>query len=181
MTATELKQIGIDVDVNRVIEASRRSFDESENAILRRLLLGAPTPLVSSVIQSVTRLEVPQFGSRSRGHWQVKFDTEIVAGTSLKDAYCNMLLLAHHRDSQFLPRFSTYKARSRRYAARNSEGLYLSSPHLARKHAIELVPGWFVDGNLSEEQVGKRARAAAFASGLAYGTDVWIKESGRAI
>lgn len=59
--------------------------------------------------------------------------------------------------------------------------LYLSSPHLAAKYAIELVPGWFVDGNLSEEQVGKRARAAALAIGLTYGTDVWIKDRGRTI
>jgi negative regulator of replication initiation len=33
-----LRQIAVDVDVHRVIENSRQSFNESENDILRRLL-----------------------------------------------------------------------------------------------------------------------------------------------
>lgn len=35
----EFKQILVDVDVNRAIEASRQLLSESENDILRRMLL----------------------------------------------------------------------------------------------------------------------------------------------
>lgn len=37
-TETDRLTVDIDIDVHRVIEAARRSFDESRNAILRRLL-----------------------------------------------------------------------------------------------------------------------------------------------
>lgn len=176
-----MKEILIDVEVNRVIEASRRSFAESENEILRRLLIELPQQPGSPAIVAVTQIEVPNFGSRGRGRWQVKFGEEAVSATNLKDAYCNLLRLADQRDKQFLQTFSAYKARTRRYVARNGRDLYLSAPHLAQQHAIELVPGWFVDGNLSTEQVAKRARAAALAAALFYGTDVWIKDGGRTI
>lgn len=181
VAVARMKEIHIDVDVNRVIEANRTSFAEKENDILRRLLLEPRGGAQTGSIYAVTQPEVPNYGSRSRGHWQVKFGDELVVGANLKDAYCYLLHLAHQRDSGFLQQFSTYKARSRRYVARSGPELYLNSPHLARQHAIELVPGWFVDGNLSEEQVGKRARAAALAAGLFYGTDVWIKDQGRTI
>lgn len=176
-----MKEIVIDVDVNRVIEANRVSFAEKENDILRRLLLERPISVDGPSISAVTQLESPSFGSRQRGIWQVRLGDEVVAASNLKDAYCNLLRLGHERDALFLDRFSTYKAKTRRYVARRGVDLYLSSPHLAAKYAIELVPGWFVDGNLSEEQVGKRARAAALAIGLTYGTDVWIKDRGRTI
>ena len=179
-----MKEILIDVDVNRVIEANRISFAEKENDILFRLLVEPPTSKSTAsagAISLVTQLEVPTFGARRRDHWQVKFREEVVSGTNLKDAYCKLLRLAHLNDNQFLERFSAHKAKSRRYAARRGEALYLSSPHLAKQHAIELVPGWFVDGNLSETQVGKRARAAATTAGLAYGSDVWIRDGGRTI
>lgn len=176
-----MKEIRIDVDVSRIIEANRNSFSESENDILKRILHERRPEANDSSISAVTQLDVPKFGTRSRGQWQVKFGEEIVSGANLKDAYCNLLRLAQQRDDRFLERFSTYKAKTRRYVARSGAGLYLSSPHLAKQHAIELFPGWFVDGNLSEEQVGKRARAAATAAGLAYGSDVWIKDRGRTI
>lgn len=177
----KLKEILIDVDVNRVIEANRASFSEKENDILRRLLLDGNSRPLAPAIAAVTQLEVPNFGLRSRGQWQVKFGNEVVSGTNLKDAYFNLLRLAHQRDGGFLEHFSTYKAKSRRYVARRGEALYLNSPHLAKDHAVEIIPGWFVDGNLSEDQVGKRARAAATAAGFAYGDDVWIKDRGRTI
>lgn len=174
---TRMKQIVIDVDVNRVIEANRSSFSEKENDILRRLLLER----VSPEIARVTQLDVPKFGSRNRGHWQVKFGEEVASANSLKDAYCKLILLAYERDPAFLDRFSTHKGRMRRYVARDPKALYPSSPHLAKDHAIMLVPGWYLDGNLSETQVSARIRAAAREAGFAYGHTVWIKNGGRTI
>jgi negative regulator of replication initiation len=177
----KMKQIQIDIDVSRVIEANRYSFSEKENDILRRLLLTTSKPTLASVMTNVTKLDAPQFGSRSRGHWQVKFGDAVVAANSLKDAYCNLLLLAHQSDDQFLERFSRLQGRARRYVARTGPNLYLKSPHLSKDHAAALTDGWFVDTNLSEEQVHIRARAAAREAGLPYGRDVWVKQGDRLI
>lgn len=106
-----MKEIVIDVDVNRVIEANRVSFAEKENDILRRLLLERPISVDGPSISAVTQLESPSFGSRQRGIWQVRLGDEVVAASNLKDAYCNLLRLGHERDALFLDRFSTYKAK----------------------------------------------------------------------
>lgn len=177
----KMKQISIDVDVNRAIELNRVSLSERENDILRRMLIGGQSLAASPAISPVTELDPQRFGSRQRGMWQAKLGDEVVGATSLKDAYCNLLKLAHQKDPEFLERLSSYKGKSRRYVARIASDLYGKSPHLAKNHALQLVPGWFVDTNLSESQVAQRAKAAAYVSQLAYGQDVWIKERGRTI
>ena len=173
----KLKQISIDVDVNRIIESHRESFSERENDILRRLLLGR----IEHPASTVTKLDVAQFGERTTGLWQVKFGETIVGATSLKDAYCKLLVLAIEQNESFLERFSKHKGKSRYYVARKPEQLYTNSPHLAAKHALQLLPGWFVDTNLSETQVGTRARVAAREAGLFYGREAWIKNQSRLV
>lgn len=172
-----MKQIGVDVDVNRVIEANRQSFAETENDILRRLLLDRK----QGGLAKVTVEDAPQFGARQRGNWQVAVGRKIVGGTSLKDAYCKLLMLGHEQDPRFLARMAQEKGRTRRFVAARPEALYPASPHLAKDHALELVPGWFADTNLSETQVSHRARTAARVLGMAYGKEVWLRENGRTI
>lgn len=181
----KFRQIGIDVDINRVIEASRLSFAETENDILRRLLLQAEqtclpgTPAMPLV--SVTELDPPQFGSRNTGFWQAGLKGNVLAATSLKDAYCKFVLLAHRQDKLFFRRFAKLQARTRKYVAEDPRALYLKSPHLAKDHAVELTPGWFIDCNLSESQIGQRARAASRELGIQYGKEAWIREAARTI
>ncbi len=181
----ELRQILVDLDVNRAIEANRQSFSESENDILRRMVLkaseAANVTVPVAALVPVTDLDPPQFGSRKMGHWQAGLLGKVVAATSLKDAYCKYVLLAHQHDGGFLGRYAKLKGKTRRFVARVPQSLYLKSPHLAKDHAIELIPGWFVDGNLSESQIGQRVRAAARELGIAYGKDAWIREATRTI
>ena len=55
---SRMKQISIDVEVNRVIEANRNAFSESENDILRRLLLLQAVPAVKiQPSQEIQQLE----------------------------------------------------------------------------------------------------------------------------
>ncbi|MFM5884554.1 MAG: hypothetical protein ACKOQ3_04365 [Novosphingobium sp.] len=173
---TKLKQIGVDIDVSRVIETNRTSFSETENDILRRLLLGA-----ESIAQSATTHSLPDFGARNRGNWQVRINDDVVGASSLKDAYCKFLLVAKERNPRFLERLAAEKGKARRFVARHPEALYLTSPHLAKDHAIQLADGWFVDTNLSESQVQMRVRAAARILGLSYGSKAWIKEGNRLV
>ena len=68
---------------------------------------------------------------------------------------------------------------SRRYVARSPEGLYQKSPHLAdpKKKNWKKIGSWFIDLNLSKQQVGKRVREAAREAGLRYGSEVSVKKN----
>lgn len=170
----ELKPIEIDLEVNAVIEGQRRSFGESPNAILRRLLLEAPVrPRIGSS-GDVHALEPSYPGERVTGRWTVELNGARTAASNLKGAYRTLLLLLHARDGQFLQAFAQERARARRFVARRPEDLYLNSPDLARDHAKPLDDGWYFDTNLSTDQVARRARIAARLAGLKYGRDVRI-------
>lgn len=169
-----LKQIGIDVDVNGVIENHRRTFSETENDILRRILLPAAVKTDTPTPRPDVELEVQQQPSRARGLWIVEFLGERKAAANLKDAYRTFLLHLHARYPDFLERFSRESAKSRRYVARNPADLYFKSPHLAADHARKLFGDWYYDTNLSTEQVASRARIAARLCNLHYGSEVRI-------
>src|SRR5215210_2429515 len=175
-----LKQIRIDVDVHRVIEQHRRSFAESENDILRRVLPlvpVAPAPPVSLAAIVSQR----SAGSRARGQWTVEIEGERISSPNLKSAYRSLLEALDARYPDFLGKFADEKGRSRRFVARAPTQLYAASPHLAKKHAEPLAAGWYLDTNLSTAQVSLRARVAARICGLRYGADVRILENLREI
>ena len=169
-----LKQIGIDVDINGVIEKHRRAFSESENDILRRLLLvdarvqeQRTPPTDANANQAV----------RQRGLWTVEVQGYRVPAPNLKGAYKALLLELQKFDSAFLQRFSLERSRSRRFVSRHPKQLYLASPNLAKDYAELLIDDWYFDTNLSTEQVSKRIRVAARLCGLSYGKDVRILNS----
>ena len=169
-----LKQIGIDVDVHRAIEAQRLSFAEAENDILRRILL---TPRERSSPAPKTRISE----TRQRGDWAIRLGNETYDAANLKDAYCGLLRRLAAKYPAFITDFARQSSRSRAFVARVPDQLYKNSPHLAKDHAQKLIDGWFVDTNLSESQVSQRVRAAAVTANLVYGKDVSIAESGRTI
>ncbi|WP_106639487.1 hypothetical protein [Allosphingosinicella vermicomposti] len=171
-----LKQIGIDVDVHRLIEQSRLSFGESENDILRRLLLAQPAhdPKTASSRKSPARI-----GARARGSWTVVIGQERIAATNLKNAYYIFLRRLAEAYPDFLPLFAQERSHSRRFVAQVAEQLYENSPHLARTFACTLVDGWYYDSNLSADQISRRARIAARLCGIHYGTDARILGNAR--
>jgi hypothetical protein len=168
-----LKQIGIDVDVNGAIEQARLSFAESENEILRRLLL---KPRLAKTAGNVPA-PAPQGPPRTRGLWTVELSGQRESAANLRDAYGLLLRRLAERFPDFLEKFSHEKARSRRFVARNGLHLYGNAPHLAGKHAKPLVEGWFFDTNLSTVQVAQRIRVAARLCGLRYGKDLRILDN----
>ena len=171
------KQISIDVDVHRIIESNRNSFAESDNDILRRMLLN-PT-------KEAQRKPPPQTtasrDSRRRGEWTITLEGNERSAANMKGAYCALLRMLSERDPQFLLKFSTLRSRTRQFVAREPASLFRSSPHLAKDYATELTTGWFVDTNLSEQQVSRRIRDAANTAQLVYGSQVKIAEAGRII
>jgi negative regulator of replication initiation len=170
------KQIGIDVDVHRMIEQHRRSFTETENDILRRIFLSEQKERPSPQ-QTPSTGGFATSSARSRGMWSVELRGRVSAAANLKDAYRSLLEQLADADPEFLQKFSREKGRSRRFVAQSREALYATSPHLAKDHAKPLRDGWYFDTNLSAEQVAQRARIAARVCGLLYGRDVRILEN----
>jgi negative regulator of replication initiation len=168
---SELKRIGIDVEVNAAIEAHRRSFSESENDILRRLLLDGLVKEAPRRGSAPGGLEAEP-GERSTGRWTVEVQGERVAAANLKGAYRTLLLILAQREPDFLQRYAEESSRSRRFVARVPKDLYLATPELAKDHAKPLTDGWYFDTNLSTDQVARRIRIAARVCGLRYGSDV---------
>lgn len=169
-----LKQIGIDVEVNGIIEKNRRTFSESENEILRRLLKvdGATGTRAAAARQGKQPPSEPQ--TRQTGLWTVQILAERLPASNLKGAYKTLLLELRRREPSFFETFARERSRSRRFVARSPDNLYLASPELAKDHARPLADGWYFDTNLSTQQVAQRARIAARLCGLAYGRDVRI-------
>ncbi len=173
-----LKQIGIDVEVNRAIEQARLSFAETENDILRRLLL---KPRSVGAAKSASLHAQPPGPPRARGLWTVEFLGQRESAANLKDAYRLLLQRLAERFPHFLQDFSRQKARSRRFVALDPLDLYGNAPHLAAKHAQPIADGWFFDTNLSSIQVSQRAKVAARLCGLLYGKDIRILDNLREI
>ena len=171
------RQIAIDLDVHRAIERHRQALCETENEILRRLVLPArgraagvrgPAPGIWSRMASSA--------PRSRGLWSVEVGGRKIPAANLKDAYRRLLRELAAAHPQFLDAFAGEKGRTRRPVARTPTELYGQSRHLAR-HAELLVEGWYFDSNLSAARAGKLARIAARLCGLYYGPDVRILDN----
>lgn len=176
-----LKQVGIDVEVNRMVEQHRRTFSESTNDILRRILPFVPLPGAGPSPPGREEGPAPAPGTRARGQWTVVLQGRRLPAANLKGAYRTLLLALNERYPDFLPRFAEEKGRSRRFVARTPGGLYAASPHLAKKHSELLVDGWYFDTNVSTDQASRRSRIAARLCGLRYGSDVAILENLREI
>lgn len=170
----KFKQVGIDVEVNGVIEQARLSFSESENDILRRLLLA---PRGTARPSTAPGAAAPIGPPRARGLWTVEIFGSRESAVNLKDAYRVTLERLAERFPNFLQEFSREKARSRRFVARDPRALYGNAPHLAGKHARPLVDGWFFDTNLSKVQVSQRLKVAARLCSLLYGKELRILDN----
>jgi hypothetical protein len=172
-----MKRIEVDGDVHRAIERQRRGASESESDILRRVLALAPPASRPAVVDPP--LDPP--GTRRRGLWTVEIEGEKIPAANLKSAYRILLQALSERCPDFLDEFAEEKGRSRRYVARSPALLYPASPHLAKRHAEALAPGWYFDSNLSAARVSRLARIAARICGLRYGRGVRILDNLREI
>jgi len=174
------RQIEIDVEVHRMIEQHRASFDERENDILRRLLLTAVAEQEERTVKA-RRARARAGTKRTRGNWSVTVEGEHMPAANLGDAYYVLLKHLATQFPGFLEAFGKEQSRNRRFVAEVPEQLYGNSSHLARGFACTLVDGWYYDSNLSSDQISRRARIAARLCGLNYGTDVKIADGLREI
>lgn len=175
----ELRQIGIDLDVHGAIERARLALGESENEILRRLLLPARTgPRKPARARPEARRGHGPV--RGRGIWTVEVGGRRIPAANAKQAYRILLRELAAAHPHFLEAFAAEKGRTRRFVARSPAALYGKAPHLAR-HAEPLAEGWYFDSNLSAARIARLARVAARLCGRHYGSDVRILDNLREI
>jgi hypothetical protein len=172
--AGEQRRIEIDLDVHRAIERLRLALGETENEILRRVLL--PARAGERRPPAPDGIRRPPGASRGRGLWSVELGGRRIPAANLKHAYRILLRELAAAYPHFLETFAAEKGRARRYVARDPAALYGRSPHLAR-YAEVLAGGWYYDSNLSAARAGRLARIAARICGLHYGSDVRILDN----
>lgn len=163
------KTIKIDIEVHRAIESRRQSFAQSENDILREVF-GIPTE----------RPQPPSPPKRLRrrhrrgitGRYAFVLLGERIEEDSLNAAYMSCLRQLAEFDPQIFERLSEKPTKARRIAARRPEDLYLKTPELAKKFAVQLTDQWWVDTNLSRLQCVQRLKTACEVAGIEFESDL---------
>ena len=147
------RTIKIDLDVHRRIEAGRKSFDENENAILRRLLgLDTKRPAAGAVIRA----------PRSSGAYSILLGELPIEANSLKELLRRAILVGEKRRPGTIEKLSRAPTRSgRRLVARSAEAVYPKAPHLV-EYAEKLGrEDWWYDTNVGRTQVQSYLRLLA--------------------
>lgn len=173
MNTTPMTQLKIDMDVYKAIEAARESFNESQNDILRRMLLrgtGAIIPPANMQQQGVTVARA----ERTTGDYGFLLNGQSFSFTSLKSAYRSCLLELAAQDPAFLPNLSKEETSARRIVATDPKELYKKTPHLADEFAEVLTEGWWYDTNLSQQQVESCLQTACKVADLKFGADLTL-------
>ena len=151
-----MKQIAIDLEVNRAIEAGRLSFEETENAILRRLLgidarpAGAP------------RQRLP----RSSGAYMIVMGNRVIEANSLKEFLRRAILMAEKMRPGLIETLAqSPTARGRHMVASSPDLLYPKAPQLL-SYAERLDGDWWYDTNVGRNQVQAYLRTIARLTNL---------------
>ena len=187
MPLSEFTQINIDIDVYRAIEARRSEFNQNHNDILRTVFgLGTDThrvpprsmeqePAVSRPVDSII-LNAGDTQTRRTGLFTVELLGDSFKKYSLKDAYLLCLRLLSELDPDFLDNLSQKETRARRIVAQRKENLYKNNPRLAEEFAVRLLEGWWVDTNLSRNQIQNRLKTACEVAGIRFGSDLTLND-----
>ena len=163
------KTIKIDIEVHRAIESRRQSFVQSENDILREVF-GIPT----EPPQPPSPPKRPRRRRRrgTTGRYAFVLLVERVEEDSLGAAYMSCLRRLAELDPQIFERLYEKPTKARRIVARRPEDLYIKTPELAEKFAVQLTDQWWVDTNLSRLQCENRLETACEVTGIGFGSDL---------
>jgi hypothetical protein len=150
-----LTTIEIDIDVYKVIEARRISFDESHNDILRRdYKIGGELPIGARTLAATPTDRVKQ--TRKSGNYGATWRGGGVTANSLKRILKETILKLAKDNPALVENLSKHRTtRGRRIVARKPEELYPGNPHLVEHGAERLDSRWWYDTNVSTNQCRK--------------------------
>jgi len=88
----------------------------------------------------------------------------------------NIFIDFYNRDDQFFFKFQKLRKslKSRPIVSQSPEGLYPTTPHL-KTEAVELVDGWWLDGNLSKEYQEKHIKRACEIENIRFGIELIVQ------
>ncbi len=166
-----MAQISVSLSTWKAIEQQRLSFEEDHDAIIRRAL----------AVRATQKKQIAQVLAhpaaavrRKRGDLSIDFAGHVFPVANLKEAYITILSkLVNKRPSLFQLLLKEGSSR-RRWIAMRPEALFPLSPHLARQFAHQLSRDWYVDTNLSKQQIETRLTRACELAGYSYGENVRI-------
>lgn len=174
-----MRTIEIGLDVHRLIEAARTSFEQSEDDILRSLLQSQSVPVAAENRSEPKSTETAiAIGKRTTGQWSVIDGDTTYFGRNLREAYITAVSCLAKRNPSLLEALAKLGGTRRRAVAAKASDLYPRSPHLAdpQKNNWHKLGDWYVDLNLSRNSVAKRIKHFCTLSGVNYGKDFQIKE-----
>ncbi|MCP8883109.1 hypothetical protein NIM87_06335 [Devosia sp. XJ19-1] len=139
-----MRDIQIDLDVHRRIEAGRLSFEEDENLILRRLL-GIDRANPSS---TQTRVRA----TRSSGAYSTFIGRTPVEANNLKELLRRSILIAENMQPGLIERLSREVTPKGRHIVAKSPNALYPKAHLV-EFAERLDDTWWFDSNVGKNQV----------------------------
>ncbi len=162
-----VEPITVDLEAHKLIEAQRKSLEESQLAIIKRVFKAHPSS--QSGRRADQRNSLVQ--SRETGRYLVKIgDHRATIMGSQKAAYIQLLEWLNEDFPGLFDTLAHWPAsRGRRIVARTKAELYAKADLAI--HASPLSGGWFADLNLSRDQKILRLRKVCAEVGLTYGID----------
>jgi hypothetical protein len=160
--------IPIDLEMHKLIEANRRSLDEKQVEIVRRVLRhsgrsGGEVPIAP-----------PERQPRSRGRYEFKLFGSGRETGSLKSVLKTVILAVADRQPQFVEKLSRYRTqRGRRIVARTPHEIYPGRPQLVEQGLAEqLDDKWWYDTNISKESCKRYLNTICEIARLEFGKDL---------
>lgn len=114
---------------------------------------------------------------KKRGAYQITILGDSYSAASLGDTLIMVLGQLSDMDSEFLPRLSLIRGRTRRHVAQLPEDIYPGRPDLAVR-CREIRPGWYVGDNYSRRDVERILSDACEVAGITYGEDLILQWPG---
>lgn len=162
-------QIEIDVDVYKILEGNRKDFNENHNQILRRIFnLPTQNDRPAPIILQEEKKE------RASGGFSFQLFGIDYNHTSMKSAYKQIAEILSDYNQNFLEDLSREETSARRIVAKNKTDLYKKTPQLAEKFAEKIKGDWWIDINLSSQQVGSRIVTFCKIARIKFGEDLIV-------
>ena len=166
-------EIENDLELNKIIENARTSLEETKGEIAKKLLIQRYGKRRNKTIPYPSGHIAPSYNMENNMEKNTfSFNGEIYRGRNVKDTYLTLLKTLQSSNSRFYSLFAKEETSARRFIARNPKDLFKKSPHLAAEGSHEIETGWWVDTNLSNQQVNSRVKKACHILDLKFGDDL---------
>lgn len=169
-----MRSVELSLNTYKAIEAHRLSFEESHDEIIRRVCIKASS---LQAAQQRAALRSGATGQRRRGNLSLDMLGERQPQANLKSAYLAALRGLLRYKHNLFELLSLEGTSRRKWVAKSPEALFQRSPHLAARHAEKILPNWFVDTNLSKDQILRRIKRAAALAGVRYGHEIKLLDN----